>query len=84
MGTLLCRLNSHPFYLGCVLRFLLLYVPPLVSKYPPELTLAYGVSRTLQSNVYALFIMDQASFMRRLCPIDYTFTRSSEYGSLIW
>ncbi len=41
-------------------------------------------SPALQSNVYALFITEHATFMRRLRPIYYTFTRSSEYGSLIW
>src|SRR5438270_424332 len=37
----------------------------------------------LQNNVYGLFIMDQATFMRRLRSITYTFTITLSHGSLV-
>jgi hypothetical protein len=36
----------------------------------------------VQTNIYGLFMPRAATFMRRLRPIDYTFSRSSGYGSL--
>jgi len=34
-----------------------------------------------QVNVYALFMRQATTFMRRLRLIDYTFSRNCEYGS---
>ena len=36
------------------------------------------------TNIYGLFMLMAVLFMRRLYSIDYTCTRSSGYGSLIW